>query len=57
MSTDNARPEPEHHVSPDAEPSDENEFRGESLEGDEFTSDIDAGEAEADAASGTSDDS
>jgi hypothetical protein len=56
MSNDTAHPEPEHHVSPDAKPSDEDEFRGESLEGDEFTSDIDAGEAEADVASGTTDD-
>lgn len=56
MSTEKT-PDPQTELTPDAEPGDENEFREETLEGDEFTSDIDAGEAEADAASGTSENS
>jgi hypothetical protein len=53
MSNDNARPDPAYDAGPDASPGSEDEFREESLEGNEFTSDLDSGQAEADVKSGT----
>jgi len=55
MSNENARPDPQRDIAPDSAPGSEDEFREESLEGNEFTSDLDSGQAEADVKSGATD--